>query len=481
MKNSQLLVGIYLVCLPTLLKAQYNYVVNSVNNSTSGSFNTLVGPVTGQSVTTGARNTAVGYAAGHDLSTGADNIFIGAGAGQYNSTGNGNVFVGSLTGYYNTDGGLNTFVGQKAGYLNTTGGLNLYLGYQSGYNNDTGGYNSFLGAQAGYANTTGSSNVFTGYQAGYRNTTGSTNVFSGIQAGYHNTSGNGNVFTGYVAGYFNTTGGSNMFCGNGAGYSNTTGGNNVFSGYSAGFFNTTGVNNTFIGYLAGQYNTIGNNNIIIGPNSGTAITTSDDNILMGYNSQAEDGLQNAIAIGANSRVAASNALILGNQVNVGIGTSAPTNRLEVLSQSTNSSGLTLTNLTTASPTTRTTDQFLTVSETGEVVKARYQLRITDPSVWSDKVFSSDYSLRPLIEVASFVQSHQHLPGVPSAEQVAKEGIDLVKMNATLLEKVEELTLYSIQLERTNQHQEARIDQLEKQHKKEIEDLKQLISKRLNKQ
>jgi hypothetical protein len=53
----------------------------------------------------------------------------------------------------------------------------------------------------------------------------------------------------------------------------------------------------------------------------------------------------------------------------------------------------------------------------------------------------------LSAVASYVRQQGHLPGVPSAEQVQQEGIDLVKMNSLLLEKVEELTLYGIQQEK----------------------------------
>ncbi|GAB3769573.1 hypothetical protein GCM10028818_05830 [Spirosoma horti] len=244
----------------------------------------------------------------------------------------------------------------------------------------------------------------------------------------------------------------------------------------AGWKNTTGQNNTFLGANAGANNTTGSNNIIIGPNSGTTVTTGNDNVLMGYNSQAEDGLYNAIAIGADSRVAVSNALILGNQVKVGIGTSAPANRLEVVSESPNTSGLTLTNLTADSPTTRTTDQFLTITERGEVVKARYQLRINSATDWSDKVFAPGYTLQPLAEVKKYVDANQHLPGVPSAEQVVKDGVDLVKMNATLLEKVEELTLYSIHQDKTIQQQTEAL-QVIKQKQAQLEQMLQQVLKK----
>ena len=73
------------------------------------------------------------------------------------------------------------------------------------------------------------------------------------------------------------------------------------------------------------------------------------------------------------------------------------------------------------------------------------------SEWSDKVFAQvSYNLQPLAEVAAYIGQHQHLPGVPSADEVVKEGMDVAKMNAKLLEKIEELTLYLIELKRENQ-------------------------------
>lgn len=121
----------------------------------------------------------------------------------------------------------------------------------------------------------------------------------------------------------------------------------------------------------------------------------------------------------------------------------------------------ITSLTTNSPSALATDQFLTVNGQGDVVKARYQLRISDASQWSDKVFSPTYQLRPLSQVATYVRQQGHLPGVPSAEEVRREGVDLVKMNSLLLEKVEELTLYGIDQAKTTQQQQKEIDELKR--------------------
>jgi hypothetical protein len=65
--------------------------------------------------------------------------------------------------------------------------------------------------------------------------------------------------------------------------------------------------------------------------------------------------------------------------------------------------------------------------------------------WADYVFEDDYALRSLDEVASFIDQHGHLPNVPSAADIAKNGQNLADTDRILLEKVEELTLYLIEL------------------------------------
>lgn len=65
--------------------------------------------------------------------------------------------------------------------------------------------------------------------------------------------------------------------------------------------------------------------------------------------------------------------------------------------------------------------------------------------WSDFVFEKDYTLKSLEEVAIFIEKNKHLPDVPSEAEVLEKGIDLAKMDAILLQKIEELTLYMIDL------------------------------------
>lgn len=69
------------------------------------------------------------------------------------------------------------------------------------------------------------------------------------------------------------------------------------------------------------------------------------------------------------------------------------------------------------------------------------------SAWADFVFHPDYQLPSLREVEEYIKANRHLPEIPSAAEVEKEGLDLGEMNKKLLQKVEELTLYIINLEK----------------------------------
>jgi hypothetical protein len=81
--------------------------------------------------------------------------------------------------------------------------------------------------------------------------------------------------------------------------------------------------------------------------------------------------------------------------------------------------------------------------------------------WPDHVFQSNYNLMSLNEVEAFINTNKHLPGVPSEKEVAENGVNVGKMNATLLQKVEELTLYMINLQKENDALKVRVSNLEK--------------------
>ncbi|MFL9485768.1 hypothetical protein ACI6Q2_23520, partial [Chitinophagaceae bacterium LWZ2-11] len=78
-----------------------------------------------------------------------------------------------------------------------------------------------------------------------------------------------------------------------------------------------------------------------------------------------------------------------------------------------------------------------------------KLKITQVTPWPDYVFDSAYTLTPLAQVEQFIKDYKHLPGVPSAKEVANRGLDVGDNQAVLLKKIEELTLYMIEMKKEN--------------------------------
>lgn len=85
--------------------------------------------------------------------------------------------------------------------------------------------------------------------------------------------------------------------------------------------------------------------------------------------------------------------------------------------------------------------FVTGGITAEEVKVKVK------TAWSDYVFYPDYQLKSLAEVETFIKQNGHLPEVPNAKTVEENGIELGEMNALLLRKIEELTLYILEQEK----------------------------------
>ncbi|GMQ31696.1 hypothetical protein [Algoriphagus confluentis] len=103
------------------------------------------------------------------------------------------------------------------------------------------------------------------------------------------------------------------------------------------------------------------------------------------------------------------------------------------------------------------------------IKAR-EVNVTTAG-WADFVFDSEFELMPLSDLATFIETNGHLPGIPTESEVMENGIWLSEMNVKLLQKVEELTLYilrqeekikELQLIKENYYNlEARLNSIEK--------------------
>ena len=293
-------------------KGLYNYTGTAwaaVNSSPNKTLSNLTAPTAiSQSLLPGVTNSIdVGsinkqwkdiYAGGNVNGNG----FIKAGgtSGQYLMA-DGSVSTGPLLSNY-----MDLTTNQTAAGVKTFSNDLLVNGINVGRGNGSIPDNTAMGYLALQSNTTGSSNVANGYQALISNTTGNDNVANGAYALYFNTAGIGNVANGYYTLFNNTTGNGNVANGFYALSQNTTGIYNVANGIQALLNNTTGINNTGLGYLANV---------------------------------ASGNLTNATAIGARAFVAKSNSLVLGSiagingadsGVNVGIGTSSPVAKLDVI-------------------------------------------------------------------------------------------------------------------------------------------------------
>ncbi|WP_418498951.1 hypothetical protein [Flagellimonas sp.] len=78
----------------------------------------------------------------------------------------------------------------------------------------------------------------------------------------------------------------------------------------------------------------------------------------------------------------------------------------------------------------------------------------------DYVFKEDHDLKSLEEVQSYIKEHGHLPNIPSAKEMEANGVKLGEMNMKLLEKIEELTLYTLEQEKKIEAMLLRIENLE---------------------
>ena len=107
----------------------------------------------------------------------------------------------------------------------------------------------------------------------------------------------------------------------------------------------------------------------------------------------------------------------------------------------------------------------------------------EASPWPDYVFASNYNLPSLESVETYINEHGHLPEVPSAEVVEEEGIKLGEMNAVLLKKIEELTLYTLSQQKEiaslkGENEELRInnDELSQEQKANSQQLNELLTR-----
>ena len=444
---------------------------------------------------------------------GTSNLFLGGNTGTVNTASN-NTFIGNSAGAANTSGDNNLFLGSLAGFANTTGQANSFMGLLAGSSNTTGTNNMFLGTAAGSGNQVGNAGTFIGVNAG-RFSNSDNNAFFGASCGYSTTSGASNTGFGTSSGFLNTTGSFNTFLGHASGSNITTGSNNVFIGAGANTSSGSLMNAVAIGSGA----TVSASNSIVLGNAATTITGAG---LVTNNS----GLKFANLTSASTPVGpASGGKVLsvdgsGNVVLVstGLGVNGVVGPIEITSVLPGS-GLKFTNLTSASlpvnpsftggkvlsvdllgnvilvslngATTnavgspvaeswKESDGYLYNNSTngvvikgtgldgnslivkGGVLSKEVNVKVEGSEAWPDYVFKSNYKRMSLGDVEKFIAINGHLPNVPSATEMAISGNNLGKTDVKLLEKVEELTLYLLDMKKVNDAQAAQLKSLKQQ-------------------
>jgi hypothetical protein len=308
----------------------------------------------------------------------------------------------------------NTFAGEGAG-LNTTPHPDL--------TNSLGKFNAFYGAGAGQANTSGTNNAFFGPQVGLSNTSGNFNTFFGSATGYQNTTGSFNTAFGQSAGAQNTTGNNNTFLGASTGFNNINGGGNTFIGSRAYFTSTnaTGSNNTALGESSrvtadltnataiGAFASVTQSNSHIhGSINGINLATADTNVGIGttapttqldvrgtgiIRARVDSDINAGVALTLNNQLKwsmatvtggpfqifndamGSNAVWIDSATNyVGIGTTAPSQRLHVAGDGLFAGNLTVNTLSAAAINAATQfnlagNRVLSVSGTGSFLNS----------------------------------------------------------------------------------------------------------------
>jgi hypothetical protein len=82
-----------------------------------------------------------------------------------------------------------------------------------------------------------------------------------------------------------------------------------------------------------------------------------------------------------------------------------------------------------------------------ILTEKVKVAVACSANWADYVFNNDYELKPLAEVETFINENKHLPGIPSASKLTEDGLDLGAMMSKQMEKIEELTLYMIKMDK----------------------------------
>lgn len=448
------------------------------------------------------------YSAPGTNNAGNDNSFVGANSGL-NNTSNSNSGFGSGT-LQNNTGGFNSAFGAGSMVTNLSGTLNCAFGTRSMESNNSGSGNVAFGHRALGANSTGNDNVALGYAALLSNNNsgniavgsftprnfaggGDNNIFIGNQTAVNLNSGSFNTIIGKVS--FDPGASTTLLAGNNTSstiiladgnsqqrlfiHSNgNTGiglGNNVIPQnrleVRSATANTSGLrfnrlNSTFVPTttaskfltvdgsgdvilqnlpttsgipqtlsIAGNVLSISNGNSVTLPSSNPCNIYTCDGTLTGNRTVNMNNNSMIFDSQANGRIYIGDTNAT-NPFTVGAGNNFP---LVVMPNS----------------------NFRLLVE-GGILTERVKVALRTTANWADYVFANDYKLMPLKEVETYINENQHLPGIQSASDLQKEGLDIADMQAKQMGKIEELTLYVIEQNKALEKQSQEIEELKAQ-------------------
>ncbi|GAB6121399.1 hypothetical protein [Dysgonomonas termitidis] len=175
--------------------------------------------------------------------------------------------------------------------------------------------------------------------------------------------------------------------------------------------------------VLGTNGSSGNKNFRVLYKNGGALTNTEFSALASIPSLLAGGNNSWTALYAKQGSANKAGVFEGDVFitnNVGIGVTNPTSKLEV---------------------------------NGTIRAKEVKIEVTG---WADFVLGKDYDLPKLSEVENHINDKQHLPGIPSEKEVLENGVNVVDMQAKLLQKIEELTLYMIEQDKQNKELKQRL-------------------------
>lgn len=308
---------------------------------------------------------------------------------------------------------------RRSGFIDPNATGNAFFGYETALL-VSGAQNTGVGSQSLKNLTSGNNNTAFGYRTLVAGGNGGGNTAIGSFALESNTSGYSNIAIGVGAMKTNTNGGNNISIGPNALYSlnDVTGVLNIAIGAAALYSTTNGNNNLAIGAESLKFAT-GNFNVGIGANSGS-LSTGNGSIFIGYQAGQNETGSNKLYI-ANTNT--TTPLIYGDFATkyLAVGEVAAADRAAATSGG------------------------YRLLVKGGMITEKIKVAVAGSADWADYVFEPSYKLMSLDKVESFVKENKHLPNVPSAEEMSKNGLDVMQTSAKLMEKIEELTLYMIEM------------------------------------